>query len=64
MTKFNDMAEVKNYLESVCGEFANDFDLEAMAQDCTEWKDGALVFTFDEEDTAEFNAVLAKYDRK
>lgn len=63
MTKFNDMAEVTSYITSALGEFAEDFDVNAMASDCTEWKDGKLVFTFDEEAPGEFFAIAAKYDK-
>ena len=60
---FNDMKEAWDYLVTAMGEFHEEFELENLLYNETEWKDGKLVFTFNAEDVEEWNEIAAKYDK-
>jgi hypothetical protein len=43
---FTNMVDATEYVEMALGEFAADYDTEAIARDCTEWHDGQLVLMY------------------
>lgn len=60
MTKFKTITEATKYIETALGKFAKDYDIEAMANDHTEWQDGELIFDFEEEELYE---IAKDYDK-
>lgn len=57
MTTITTIAEAIETITTVLGEFANDFDIEGIAHELTEWKDGKILF-----DDDRIFEVAPKYD--
>lgn len=64
MTTFATITDAIEYVETVLGEYASDFDSEAIAREITDWVDGELTLTLDESDESDerFWEIVAKYD--
>ena len=50
MTTFTNITEAAEYVETAIGsEFSHDYDLEAIAREVTDWQNGKLVLTAEDD---------------
>lgn len=59
--RFSDMAEARAYVETALGEYAGDYDVDAIASDVTGWVDGQLALLCNDDF---FWEVCARHDLK
>lgn len=50
MTTFTTITEAIEYVETALADFASDYDTEAIAREVTDWVDGKLTLTAEDED--------------
>ena len=67
MTRFATIQDVIDYIAPAFGDFADDYDIDAIAREISDYRDGALVIVTDEdEDSAgelpEFWAIAQKHN--
>ena len=58
---FTTLPEVIDYVETALGEFASDYDVDAIAREISDWQGGKLVLTIDDPDDS-FWEIAEKYD--
>jgi hypothetical protein len=59
MTTITTITEATDYITTALGEFADQYDVQAIADELTSWEDGKLVL---DEDESTFWATCAKHE--